>query len=132
MPPSRSNPALEEFNRNLSQSQKILDQILNDFQKNGVSFHEINSEVKRLITSVKELTSAFDEQVEKYQDLQIKVVLLEHKVSELKKFADDLQVKNITFMAQDKASKAQITVAVISGFVALMVSIITVIFKFAG
>ncbi len=132
MPPSRSNPALEEFNRNLSQSQKVLDQILNDFQKNGVSFHEINSEVRRLITSVKELTSAFDEQVEKYQDLQIKVVLLEHKVSELKKFADDLQIKNITFMAQDKASKTQLTVAVISGFVALMVSIITVIFKFAG
>jgi chromosome segregation ATPase len=127
MPPSKSNLALAEFNRNLAQSQKVLEDILNDFQKNGINFNEINLEVKRLISSVKELTDSLDEQIEKYQDLQIKVVLLEHKVDELKKFAEEIKTKNISLTVQEKASRTQIVVAIISGSVGLITASVALI-----
>lgn len=127
MPPSKSNIALAEFNKNLAQSQKVLEDILNDFQKNGINFNEINLEVKRLIGSVKELTDSLDEQIDKYQDLQIKVVILEHKVDEFKKFADEFKTKNISLAVQEKASKSQILAVVISSSVGLVTAIIALI-----
>lgn len=121
----------DEFIRSLEATTDLVQQLLHDIREGEVDFAAIKTELRILVDNVKELSSLIREGESGISSLQTKVALLEKAVAELEEWMKHRKQKeegeSLSLKVADKAGQWQIIGAIVTGILALLTALATLI-----
>lgn len=132
MPPysktTHEDREIQSLIRDIDDLSERLEQLLNDFRDNSVSFGSIKTELTILASSVKDISVILRDGGEGGNSLLVRVALLEQRISTM---VDDIKDHDAIEVA-DKAGHWQMRVALGTGILAVVGHIITMLLHLIG
>lgn len=121
----------DEFIRSLEATTELVQQLLRDIRDGEVDFAAIKTELRILVDNVKELSTLIKENESGISSLETKVALLEKAVAELEewmKFRKQREEEeSFNLKTTDKTGQWQIIAAIITGGLALLTALATLL-----
>lgn len=116
-----------EFLSVLDSTTKLVQQLLNDIREGEINFTTLKAELSAAVDKVKDLSMLVRESEGELSELTTRVALLERAVSELEEWVKQQRDKDQSISTADKQGKWQVIVAAITGGLALLTSLATLL-----
>jgi peptidoglycan hydrolase CwlO-like protein len=130
-PPKNFNEhIIADFIHNLDATTELVQNLLRDIREGEVNFASISTELRILVNNVKELSVSIRETDEDINILNTKIALLEKSVIELEEWMKNRQAEeksSVHLRVASTSGKWQLLTGAITGIIALIASIITII-----
>lgn len=116
-----------DFVKTLELTTDLVQQLISDIKDGEVNFSSLRFELKALVENVKHMSDLIADNDSDINDLRIKIALLEKSVADLESWHKAKKDKEHSVETANQAGKWQVTAVLITGFISLVSTIISII-----
>lgn len=127
MTPSKNLNVSPEFIRSLETTTHLVQRLSDDIRESEVDFASIKTELRILISDVKELASFLRDNETSISELKLKIALLEKSVEDLEQWISEKKKSDDASKIADKTGKWQTITASVTGGLALVAGVISLL-----
>ncbi len=134
MPPrpgSYSQGIAQDFSKTIEYTDKLIGELLEQLRDGQISFTELRTELNQLISNVKDLSHNFRSNEQRANDQNTQIVLLNAKLTSVEIELNKIKEEQRENSKEEKSGKWQMTIALISGGLGLISSVIVAVLSLA-